>query len=195
MAKHPAPNANPVGDLPPTPAELAEGKRIAHQHFRHILHLLEEAGRTVHPPRRRRPAGKIGDGDESRRALPHDPNDFDQCLSELAQRFFHYCKRPECRRAFQCRFGSRAGETPLTAKTWGRTGLPCLQQLPADVAHALHLMMVRQNAPQVFRERNNFQALERQVMRRAKERFGLGETPDEAAGGAVSRPVSADGAP
>ncbi|MEN3792744.1 hypothetical protein [Fulvimarina sp. MAC3] len=187
MAKHPAPIAAPEEDLPPTKAELEEGSRIAYQHFRHILRLLQAEGRTIHPPKRRRTSDKIKAGTEIRRALPLDPGSLDQHLSEMAQTLFHHCKRPECRRAFQCRYGARAGETSRTATSWGLTGLPCLQQLPPDVAHALRLMLARQSTPQVFRARNNFQALERQVMARAAKRFGLGDRAGETAKDATVR--------
>ncbi|EAU43135.1 hypothetical protein FP2506_09836 [Fulvimarina pelagi HTCC2506] len=194
MAKHPAPIVDLVDDLPPTPAELTEGRRIAYRHFSHILALLKEAGRLSRPPKRRRHGDRIRAGDDARRALPLDPDSLDQHLSEMAQTLFHHCRRPECRRAFQCRFGARASEPGNSGDTWGRTGLPCLQQLPADVANALHLMLVRQNAPQVFRERNNFQALERQVLARAAKRFGPGKTFGETPADDVSRTPSSDGA-
>lgn len=191
MAKHPANYpatlAAPKDELPPTPTEIEESAGIAFQHFRHLLRLLEEAGRTVHPPRRRRPGEKIREVTEARRALPFDPDSLDQHLSEMAQTLFHHCRRPECRRAFQCRYGARAGETSSNAKSWGRTGLPCLQALHPDVANALHLMLVRRGTPEVFRRRTNFQALERQVMARAAQRFGLDDRAGDLAGDAAGR--------
>ena len=127
----------PAIDPLPTPAEIAEGRRLADAHLAVACRGL--AG-LPKPPRRRhlrqRPASAGNDWTQSQRFL-----------ANAAWLLAVHCRRGDCRRRGACCHGARPGE--VTREGCDR---PCLERLPKAARLALPFALLRRMHPAEFRD-------------------------------------------
>ncbi|TFF27376.1 hypothetical protein E3C22_02655 [Jiella endophytica] len=132
-------------DPPVTPKERADSMAIARTHISACRLALLEAGLLRETPRRRR-------GRRKPEAAP-GPDASDRqtamagviALASIAQGLVRACRRPDCRRAFTCRFTTRRGDEAVHYP-------PCLRQWPQEAVEALRLGALRMRDPQHFRD-------------------------------------------
>ncbi|WP_206453342.1 hypothetical protein [Aurantimonas marina] len=142
MPKRPAPA--PPADEPPTPEEIAASQAMAREHMEIVRRALLRAGWRQGPRRQnlRSVWQAIAAGTASQAPGHSDA----RILAGIAQRITPRCRRPECRRAFTCRHGTRADE-----KASGGFP-PCFAALPQVLRISLHFALARLCDPAAFRD-------------------------------------------
>ena len=131
------PGPAPQNDEPPTPAEIAEGRRLADEHLAVVCRGL--AGLPKAPRRRhlrKRPASGANDWTQGQRLLAN-------AVWLLAV----HCRRGDCRRRSACCHGARPGEV-----TRDGCDRPCLERLPKAARLALPFALLRRMHPAGFRD-------------------------------------------
>ncbi|HEY9058529.1 MAG TPA: hypothetical protein VIN77_15375 [Aurantimonas sp.] len=142
MPKRPAPA--PPADEPLTRDEIAASQAMAGEHMEIVRRALIRAGWRQGPRRQnlRSVWQAIAAGTASQ---AHEHSDA-RIVAGIAQAIAPRCRRPECRRAFTCRHGTRAGET-------GAGGFPpCFAALPQELRISLHFALARLQDPRRFRD-------------------------------------------